>query len=96
MHDEVTRNHLSGTILDSDNVVEHRERLVQFIESRMRDDGHVPLLDMEPQYTQRWNGAEFEFDISVYSVFVGHDRAAVVAGVMGGKEIMNYNHIGQR
>lgn len=94
MHEEIKKNYLDGVIADSENIVEHKERLVQFLESQMRVSGHVPLLDIEPQYTQQWNGSGYDFGLTVYSVYVGTEKADRLSGVMAGKEIVNYKNLG--
>jgi hypothetical protein len=89
MHEEVKRFPLEGAITDDLNVVEHKARLVHFVEGVMRDEGYVPLLDMEPQYNQWYDavGEHYEFKLSVYGVYVGKDKECRIAGMMNGKPI---------
>lgn len=92
MHDEVTKFPLEGVLTDKLNLAQHKERMVHFLEGDMRDRGYVPLLDMEPHYTQSWNNDEghFTFKLSVYGVYVGKDKAWDVSGMMSGKIIPKY------
>lgn len=89
MHEEIKKFALTGSINDEVNVVEAKERMVHFLETQMREQGHVPLLDMDPQYTQQFDPSndEYEFILSVYGVYVGEDAAWDTAGVMSGKTI---------
>lgn len=88
MHDDIKRFSLDGEIGDS-NVVEAKERLVAFLESQMRDNGCVPCLDLEPQFTRSYNveSETYDFELSVYGIHVGRTKACDLAGIMGGKMI---------
>jgi hypothetical protein len=92
MHDEVVRFPLEGVLTDKLNLAQHKERMVHFLEGDMRDRGYVPLLDMEPHYTQSWNNEEehFVFQLSVYGVHVGKEQAWRVSGISNGKTILRY------
>jgi hypothetical protein len=46
MHDSVERFPLEGVLTDKLNLVEHKARMVHFLEGDIRDRGFVPLLDM--------------------------------------------------
>ena len=89
MHESIKRYHLTGEV-KYDMLTRVRETLERTIEGNMRDEGYVPVLDMEPQLTQslKSNG-NFEVTMSVYGAFVGDD-AWNVAGIMGGKSIMKH------
>lgn len=88
MHDDIKRFFLDGEI-DSSNLIESKDRLVHFLESRMRGDGFVPALDMDPQFTRDYNPTteKYDFKLSVYGIFVGKAKACETAGIMGGKTI---------
>lgn len=90
MHDDIERFSLDGEI-DSSNLVEAKDRLVQFIEAQMRDNGFVPCLDIEPQFTRDYNAEKeiYNFQLSVYGIKVGRAKACETAGIMGGKAIMS-------
>ena len=91
MHDDIKRFPLDGEIGDA-NVVEEKARLVAFVESQMRDDGYIPALDMEPQFTRSYkpDTETYAFVLSVYGIYVGKAKAWDVAGMMGGKIITKY------
>jgi hypothetical protein len=92
MHDSVERFPLEGVLTDKLNLVEHKARMVHFLEGDIRDRGFVPLLDMEPHYTQAWDAQEghYTFKLSVYGVYVGKEKSWQVAGIMSGKSIMRH------
>lgn len=92
MHDEVKRFPLDGEIVDSSNLVQAKERLVNFVETQMRDHGFVPTLDLEPQFTLDYNldTETYRFQLSVYGVHVGEEKAWQTAGMMSGKLILKH------
>jgi hypothetical protein len=94
MHDEVKRFPLDGEIVDSGNLVTAKERLVNFVETQMRDEGYVPVLDLEPQFTLDYNldTEGYSFKLSVYGVHVGKEGAWQSAGMMNGKMITKPTH----
>ena len=91
IHDEIQRFNLNGKIADKD-VTQTRERLVDFVESMMRDRGFVPALDIEPQFTMDFDEStgEFKFALSVYGVAIDKDKTWNVGGILSGKEIPKY------
>jgi len=90
MHDEIIRYALEGEISDG-NLVENKERLVFFLETQMRDEGVVPVLDMDPQFTLDYDPEReaFGFKLSVYGSYVG-SNACEIEGTMGGTMIMKH------
>lgn len=93
MHDDIKRFHLTGTIT-SDKFVSARESMIKDVEDGMRDEGFVPVLDLLPQFTRNYNAEEanFTFTISIYGVYVGEERAWLIAGMNSGLEVQRYTH----
>jgi hypothetical protein len=91
MHDEIRKFSLEGDLGDS-KVVQTRERLVEYVESLMRDYSYVPALDLEPQFTRDYDPEteSFKFTLSVYGVKVEKEKAWQTGGIMSGKEIPKY------
>ena len=89
MHDDIKKFFLSGEISDN-NVVKTKERLVSAVEADMRDQGYVPDLDKEPQFTMSYlpEKSKFTFVLTVYGIYVGRDKAWSTGGVMAGKTIL--------
>lgn len=89
MHDDIKRFFQEGTTQDG-NLVTEKERLVRFTETSMREDGFVPVLDLEPQFTLDYDptAETFAFSLSVWGSYVGKEEAWRVDGLMGGKTIM--------
>lgn len=91
MHDEIRKFSLEGD-LGEPNIVATKERLVDYIESLMRDYSYVPALDLEPQFTLDYSteAKSFKFTLSVYGVKVDKEKAWTTGGIMSGKEIPKY------
>ena len=90
MHDDIRKFSLEGDI--GSDTVKTRERLIEFIESNMRDYGYVPALDNEPQFTRTFDEKTetFKFRLTVYGVAMDKEKVWGVSGVMNGKEIPRY------
>lgn len=89
MHDDIKRFPLEGTIGDR-NLITEKERLVRFVETEMRGEGYVPVLDLHPHFTLDYDpeSETFAFVLSVYGTHVGKEEACEVAGMMDGTTIM--------
>jgi hypothetical protein len=91
MHDEIKKFTVRGELKDS-AVVTAKERMVHFLEGMMRDKGCVPSLDLDPQFTVEYVAEKevFKFDLSIYGIWVGAEKACKLSGVTNGKEIPRY------
>lgn len=85
MHDEIIRYYLDGT-LNETSVLPVKERLIHFLETRMKDDGVSPSLDLDPLFSLNYDESTetYGFKLSVYGVYVG-DGAWQASGVTSGK-----------
>lgn len=88
MHDDIRKFSLEGSLTDG-NISSNKDRLVHYVENLMRDFGHVPSLDNEPQFTLEYDQEEqsFKFSLTVYGVKVGKEKSWQIDGVSGGKKI---------
>ena len=90
MHESIKRYHLTGEV-KYDMLTRVRETLEKAIEDNMRDEGYVPVLDMDPHLTQSLNDSgNFNVELSIYGAYVG-DKSWQVAGIMNGKTIMKHH-----
>lgn len=91
MHEDIKTFHLEGEVRES-NIVQDRDRIIDTIEGIMRDNGFVPSLDNDPQFTLDYNPdtESFHFKATVYGIKVGKDDAWQVSGMMSGKSIPKY------
>lgn len=91
MHDDIKRFSLEGQVLEA-NLAKYKDFLVGHIEIMMRDQGFVPVLDIDPQFTLDYirEYEKYNFILTVYGAPVDRDMVWSVGGTMGGKLIMKY------
>ena len=80
-HKPIKRFGLEGEIYDDSHIVRLKDQYVFMITSVMRKHGYVPRYDIDPDFTIGYNGKTFEFQLSVYGVYVGKERAKWILGV---------------
>lgn len=88
MHDDIKKFSIDGEIGDA-NVVEAKDRLIAYLEGTMRDDGFVPALDLEPQFTRTYKADRevYHFVLTIYGIQVGKAEAWKTGGILNGKTI---------
>lgn len=76
---------MQGEIHDDATIPRLRAEYERLIESDMREQGYVPILDLDTQFSLLYNeGTDtYEFDIVVYGVFVGKKKAHMYEGFSG-------------
>lgn len=91
MHDEIIRFSIEGTLPDS-NIVQTKERMMDFLLGAMKDNGCTPVLELDPQFTLDYKPEDeiFEFELSMYAAFVGSEEAWQASGMTNGAMILNY------
>jgi hypothetical protein len=91
MHEDIKTFTLDGKIDDS-NLVQGKDRLIEFVETQMRDLGAVPVLDLEPQFTLDYipELERYDFKLTLYGITVGEEDAWQIGGMMNGKLIPRY------
>lgn len=86
-HGDIKAFTLTGTMSGA-TFVKSRERLLHEVEAGMRDDGFVPHLDLKTLFTRSMDAeGNFDFEVTMYGIFVGEDQSLYVAGVTDGKEV---------
>ena len=93
-HKPIKRFALSGEIYDESHIVRLKDQYIFMLTSAMRNNGYVPRYDIDPDFTIGYNGKTFEFNLSVYGVYVGRARAKCIMGLEKNKPIMS--HITQK
>lgn len=89
IHKDIRRLTIEGELADSD-MERHKEEIIKTLYDILRDDGHMPLLDMDPQFTVSY---DFDKDVRVFklSVFgVQGEKPWDYSGVFGGRAIKKY------
>jgi hypothetical protein len=91
-HKPIKRFSLSGNIHDEAALWRLRIEYQKLLESEMRLSGYVPRLDINQDFTVDYNQEKqyFEFELSIYAIYVGKKKSEWIAGVDETKVI--YTH----
>lgn len=85
----IRRFQLPGTVAGN-KIVQSRDTCKQAIIIMMKDEGFVPLLDVDPVWEQQWVKDDiFEFVYTWQGVYAGEDKAWQIEGNLGGKMILS-------
>jgi hypothetical protein len=76
---------MQGQINDDAAIPRLRLQYERLIESDMREQGYVPILDLDIQFSLLYDEEQdlYEFDIVVYGVYVGKKKAHLYEGFSG-------------
>jgi hypothetical protein len=76
---------MQGQIHDDAAIPRLRSQYEQLIESDMREQGYVPILDLDIQFSLVYDESIdiYEFDIVIYGVYVGKKKAHLYEGFSG-------------
>lgn len=76
---------MQGQIHDDASIPRLRIEYQRLIESDMREQGYVPILDLDVQFSLLYDEPNdlYEFDIVVYGVYVGKKKAHLYEGFSG-------------
>ena len=84
-HKPIKRFSLDGIIYDDSGIARLKTEYLKLITSGMRLSGHVPRIDIEPDFTIRYNELTeyFEFKLSIYGIYIGKKQAECIMGIDG-------------
>jgi len=90
MHKTIKRFGMSGKIGDDADFARLRSYYEHMVLEEMRELGYVPVLDLGPYFSTAFDKpkAIYQFDLSVYGVYLGRRRSWEVEGISNGREIM--------
>lgn len=76
---------MQGQIHDDAAIPRLRIEYQKLIETDMREQGYVPILDLDVQFSLLYDEPNdlYEFDIVVYGVYVGKKKAHLYEGFSG-------------
>ena len=88
-HKPIKRFGLDGIILDDSKIARLKSEYVRLLWAEMRLSGYIPRLDIDLDFTIQYNEQReyFEFELSVYGVFVGKRKSEWIIGLDGSKAI---------
>jgi hypothetical protein len=76
---------ISGVIKDDSKIRDSRENYERLLVQDMRDRGYVPVLDLEPQFSIKYNENKdnYSFFLEMFGVYIGKKKAQDVEGFSG-------------
>ena len=90
MHKKIERFGFDGVIGDDTDFIRLRSQYEALIVDQMRSDGYVPVLDLGPMWSTRWDkkSESYAFDLTVYGVYVGKKKACNIEGMDGSGKLL--------
>ena len=84
-HKPLKRFYISGIIQDEALLGRLKIEYVRLLVSEMRLSGYVPRIDIDPDFTLRYNDSKdfFEFELSLHGVYAGKRKSEWIAGIDG-------------
>lgn len=87
----IRRFAVEGRLIES-AFIQSRDTYRSLLLNMMREEGFVPLLDVNPVFTTNYLGGDkFEFSYTMQGVSVGKELAWRVDGMMDGKLIPSFH-----
>jgi hypothetical protein len=82
-HRPIKRFGLNGNIHDDSAFIRLKAEYIRLLITEMRLSGYAPRFDINPDFTLKYNeqGQYFEFELSVYGVYVGKKKSEWISGV---------------
>jgi hypothetical protein len=66
-----------------------KQEYIRLLISEMKLSGYVPRIDLDPDFTIRYNDIKnyFEFELSIHAVYAGKRKSEWIAGIDGANPI---------
>ena len=88
MTQQMIRRFKIGGVTTSVNIEQTRETFRNQIIGMMKDEGYVPVIDLDPVWTWEWIKDDYyNFVYTWHGVYVGKDKAWETDGITNGKAI---------
>ena len=90
-HKSIKRFCLDGVIYDDSMIGRLKDEYIRLLVSEMKLSGYVPRIDIDPDFTIRYNDIKnyFEFELSIHAVYMGKRKSEWIAGIDGTKPIFS-------
>ena len=84
-HKPIKRFSLDGNIHDDSAIARLKTEYIRLVTSEMRLSGYALRLDIDPDFTIRYNEEQeiFEFKLSMYGTYVGREQSKWITGIDG-------------
>jgi hypothetical protein len=77
--------YINGTIKSDSDIVRLKEMYLKLLTDEMRFKGYVPVLDLDPQFSVKYNHEKdiYSFQLEIYGVYLGTRKAQEIEGFSG-------------
>jgi hypothetical protein len=88
-HKPIKSFSLDGSIYDDSTIARLKTEYIKLLVIEMETLGYVPRLDIDPDFTIRYNKEAqiFEFKLTAYGIYVGKKKTQWIIGLDGTKVI---------
>jgi hypothetical protein len=88
-HKPIKSFSLDGSIYDDSTIARLKTEYIKLLVIEMETLGYVPRLDIDPDFTIRYNKEAqiFEFKLTTYGIYVGKKKTQWIIGLDGTKVI---------
>lgn len=88
MTNQIIRRFKLEGITTEKNLVRNQATFRKTVTDMMRDEGFVPVLELDPIFTRHWlEGDKFEFSYTMQAVHIGKEKSWLTEGILAGKVI---------
>lgn len=94
-HKPIRRFHVRGVINSDDAIPRFKNEYIRILEQAMREHGYVVRIDIAPDFTIMYNGHGFDFELSIYGIYVGRKKAQWIEFLDGHRPHIQNNTLPQ-
>ena len=89
-HKPLKRFGLNGSIYSDSALIRLKQEYIDLLNTEMKLMGYVPRLDIDIDFTIEYNRQKhyFEFELSIYGIFVGKKKAKWITGIHGTRVVL--------
>jgi hypothetical protein len=77
-HKTISRFKVRGTIYSDIAIPRFKDEYIRLLVVSMQERGYVMRIDINPDFTIMYNGKGYDFELSVYGVYVGKKKAQCI------------------
>ncbi len=85
MHNRIIRKQIEGTINSDSDIPRMTQHFKNLLITSMRDEGLIPVLDLNAQFSLKYIEEHYEFLLTMHFVKVGKEGANKWEGMSEGK-----------
>jgi len=77
--------YINGIIKSDSDISRLKEMYLKLLTDEMRSKGYVPVLDLDPQFSIKYNHEKdiYSFQLEIYGVYLGTRKAQEIEGFSG-------------